>query len=257
MSSTLRSPMTFYIKGTGGNLFHVALMDLFGFLAVTHPQKTAGTWFPAGVAHTPFGDAALSLIGSRVDFFSDEPSLMDDNEDPEEDPTNQTLRTPRFGEWKPLFQPFFPEWRDNLELPELEPRDGTFVFRVSLGKIWRLIAMPSDATLYDLVDCILHSVNFDDDHLHEFTFRDRMGVTQKIAHPAMEEGPWTDEFVIGTLPLEVGQSMSLLYDFGDNWPFTVKLERVEPPSSKAKAKGPRILEKHGKSPVQYAQWDDE
>jgi hypothetical protein len=250
-----KKPGEVYIIGTGGNLFHVALMDLFGCLTVRHPQKTAGPWNPAGVAHTSFGDAALSLISSRVNYFSDELSLMNDDEGPEGDPTDQSLPTPRFGAWQPLFQPFFPAWLENLELPAIEPRDGTFIFRVSLGKIWRLIAMPADATLYDLVDCILGSVNFDDDHLHQFTFRDRMGATQAIAHPAMEEGPWTDEFVIGTLPLEAGQSMELLYDFGDNWPFTVKLERVEPPSTKAK--GPRILEKHGKSPVQYASWDDE
>jgi hypothetical protein len=244
-----------YIIGTGGNFFHVALMDLFGFLVVRHPQKTAGTWYPAGLTHTSFGDAALSLIAARVNCFSDELSLMHDDTDLEGDSTNRSLHAPRFGAWQPLFQPFFPEWLENLELPALEPRDGTFVFRVSVGKIWRLIAMPADATLYDLVDCILRSVNFDDDHLHQFTYRDRMGVTQKIAHPAIEEGPWTDEFVIGTLPLDVGQSMELLYDFGDNWPFSVKLERVESPS--ARAKGPRILEKHGKSPAQYAGWDDE
>jgi hypothetical protein len=117
--------------------------------------------------------------------------------------------------------------------------------------------MPADATLFDFVDCILHSVNFDDDHLHQFAFRDHMGVTRTIAHPAADEGPWTDEIEIGTLPLEIGQSMELLYDFGDNWQFTIKLERVEPPSAKGKAKGPRILERHGNSPVQYAEWDDE
>ena len=48
--------------------------------------------------------------------------------------------------------------------------------------------------------------------------------------------------------------MQLLYDFGDNWQFTVKLERIEPPG--AKAKGPRILESHGKAPSQYPDWEE-
>ncbi len=39
--------------------------------------------------------------------------------------------------------------------------EGTFVFRVSLGKVWRLIALPADASLDDLVDWILRSVKFE------------------------------------------------------------------------------------------------
>ena len=156
---------------------------------------------------------------------------------------------PRFGAWQPLFQPYFPEWRENLEFPEPEPREGMFIFRVTLGKVWRLIAMPADATLDDLVDWILRSVKFDSDHLYEFTYRDRLGAEVSAIHPAMDEGPWADQVPIGTLPLEPGQTMELQYDFGDNWHFTVKLERIEPPG--AKAKKPRILESHGKAPEQY------
>ena len=178
---------------------------------------------------------------------------MQDDEDQHDDVAEEGLEIPRFGAWQPLFQPYFPEWRQNLELPEFEPRDGTFIFRVSLGKTcWRSIAMPADTTLGDLVNWILRSVNFDRDHLYEITYRDRMGVTCSASHPAMDEPPYADNISIGSLPLEPGQSMDLMYDFGDNWRFTIKLERVEPPSGKAKPKAPRILEKHGKSPVQYA-----
>ena len=65
--------------------------------------------------------------------------------------------------------------------------------------------------------------------------------------------PLADQLPIGTLPLEPGQAMQLVYDFGDNWQFTVKLERIEPPGSKAK--GPRILESHGTAPSQYQDWE--
>ncbi len=243
-------PEEVYVMGSVGDLYHVALMDLFGLLSVAQPRTSTGTWKPAGVDHTPFGDAALAFIASRVNVFSDELHPMQENED---DPA-ETPNPARFGAWQPLFQPYFPEWQQNLELPEIEPRDGTFIFRVSLGRIcWRLIAMPADATLEDLVSMILRSVNFDDDHLYEFSYRDRLGATCTINHPAVEEGPWTDQVSIGSLPLEPGQSMELLYDFGDEWHFSVKLERVDPPGGKAKA--PRIIEKHGKSPVQYEESD--
>jgi len=82
---------------------------------------------------------------------------------------------------------------------------------------------------------ILRSVKFDNDHLHEFSYRDRMGARVSVHHPAMDEPPYTDQVKIGTLPLEPGQTMDLTYDFGDNWPFTVKLERIEPPDAKLKA----------------------
>ncbi len=239
-------PDEVYVMGSNGDLYHVALMDLFGLLSVAQPRTSTGTWKPAGVDHTPFGDAVLTLIASRVNVFSDEFRPMQGNEDD----LAETPNPARFGVWQPLFQPYFPEWQQNLELPEIEPRDGTFIFRVSLGKIcWRLIAMPADATLDDLVSMILRSVNFDDDHLYEFSYRDRQGATCTINHPEVENGPWTDEVSIGSLPLEPGQSMTLRYDFGDEWRFTVKLERIDPPGGKAKA--PRIIEKHGKSPVQY------
>jgi len=47
--------------------------------------------------------------------------------------------------------------------------------------------------------------------------------------------------------------MNLVYDFGDNWQFDVKLERIDPPNKRMKK--PRVLEKHGKAPEQYPRWD--
>ncbi len=61
--------------------------------------------------------------------------------------------------------------------------------------------------------------------------------------------------MIGTLPLEPGQSMDLLYDFGDNWHFNVTLERIDPPDARTRTR-PRILESHGKAPEQYPNWDE-
>jgi Plasmid pRiA4b ORF-3-like protein len=124
---------------------------------------------------------------------------------------------------------------------------------VALGDVWRRIAIPAEATLDDLVNSILKSVGFDDDHLYEFAYRDRFGATVRVEHPDSHEGPWTDEVRVGDLPLEPGQMMTLTYDFGDEWQFEVRLERIEPPGSKIKVA--RILERHGKAPEQYPEWD--
>jgi Plasmid pRiA4b ORF-3-like protein len=245
-----RRPQEVYLHGIGRSFYLLALMDMFGLLDVTQPRPPITTWVPARVNCVPFGDAVFTLLDSQflADLRSDPPP--EEGEDQEGAESMQ----PRFGAWQPLFQPYFPEWRQNLELPEPEPRTGTSLFRVSLGKVWRLIAMPAESTLDDLVAWILRSVKFDSDHLYRFKFRDRLGATVRVNHPEMDEGPWTSEVSIGTLPLETGQSMELEYDFGDCWKFTVKLERIEPPGAKVKA--PAIIEKHGKSPEQYPNWDD-
>ncbi len=243
-------PREVYLPGVGRDFYLLALTDLFGLVEVEQPPHPVTTWSPAGVKHVPFGDAVFTLLADvPFDFLpgDDFPQAEDEDE-------AGTPAEPRFGAWQALFQPYFPECRENLEFPELEPREGTFLFRVSLGKIWRLIAMPADATLDDLVGWILRSVDFDSDHLYEFTYRDRLGAEASASHAAMDKGPWADQLPVGTLPLEPRQSMRLVYDFGDNWQFTVKLERIEPPG--AKAKGPRILESHGTAPSQYQDWDE-
>ena len=51
-----------------------------------------------------------------------------------------------------------------------------------------------------------------------------------------------------------GRRTEFHYDFGDDWRFSVKLERVEP--AKAGIKAPSILESKGEAPDQYG-WDDE
>ena len=258
---SLRTAQPKYVHVIGGSrdLYQLALVDLFGLVAVDHRRQSAGTWHPSGVKHTPFGDAVLSLLDSRVNVMRDGGPLQgaDDDRDEEEPPADA------FGLWQPVFQPYFPEWRHNLELPELEPREGTFVFRASLDRdIWRLIAMPADATTADLVDWILDCFNFDDDHLYELSYRDRMGVMRKISGSPFDGGYVDDEdgepIPLGELPIEPGQSMELLYDFGDSWNFSIKLEGIEPPSPKArgKARRPRILKKHGRAPAQYASADD-
>jgi hypothetical protein len=246
----LKRPQEAYLYGIGRSFYLLALMDLFGLLEVEQPRRPITSWSPASVNHVPFGDAVFTPLAS---WFL--PGLRRDSS-PEEDEDQEegTSMVPRFGVWQPLFQPYFPEWRENLELPISETREGTFIFRVSLGEVWRLIAMPADDTLDDLVAWILRSVKFDRDHLYRFKYRDRMGATATANDPEIDEGPWADQIPIGTLPLEPGQTMELRYDFGDNWEFRVKLERIEAPDAKVKV--PAILEKHGKSPEQYPRWED-
>ncbi len=265
-----KKPQQVYVSGVGRDFYLLALMDLFGLLEVVQPTGLVTTWVPAGIKHVPFGDAVCTLLASayvnsvlgrnsalRNEDEGQEEAVDEDEEeeqDDDEEEEKEAQELPCFGAWQPLFHPYFPEWRHNLEFPELVPREGEFLFRVSLGKVWRLIAMPADATLGDLVGLVLDSMEFDDDHLYEFTYRDRLGAKATAVHPADDDGPWADEIEIGTLPLEPGQTMQLRYDFGDDWRFTIKLERIDPPGPEPKP--PRIVESHGEAPAQYEDWND-
>ncbi len=193
----VKTPAYVYAHGVGRDFYLLALMELFGLIKVEQPPRGTTPWVPAALERVPFGDALFSLIVDHVDPLGlDMPPQEDDGDEEDEELENAALDVPRFGAWQPQFQPYFPEWHNNLEIPRLEPREGTFIFRVSLGKIWRLIAIPADLTLDDLVGSILRSMRFDNDHLYEFSYRDRFGIDVSIVHPEIEgdsrDGPHSD-----------------------------------------------------------------
>lgn len=220
--------------------FHnIALLELFGLLTIKQGKAEAGKgWRIASLQRLPLGDAIFRLlfpIGITGKF---------------EDETNIN-----FGQLQPNFQPFFPEWQHNLTLPKQGFTDGIYIFKVSVSRSWRRIAIPAKRQLSWLAGTILDAFDFDDDHLYEFIYKDRFGRTCKVGHPFIESPPFADQVRIGDLPLEPGASMTYLYDFGDNWEFHVQLEAIEPPDSKIKKA--KILEIHGDAPQQYWSEDDE
>ena len=152
-------------------------------------------------------------------------------------------------------QPYFPQRVNNLKLPEPEFRDGVYYFKVSLGKPWRRIAIPANATLDDLAGCIIDAFDFDGDHLYAFELVGRDRRSMNVDHPYSDDADaHTDEVAIGDLPLDKGKSMEFRYDFGANWQFDVALEKIEPEGAEISA--PTIVESRGSAPAEY-DFDDE
>jgi hypothetical protein len=225
-----------YMPGIGSEFLHLALMDMFGLLAVEDgPSKEGEGWRPSAVRKTAWGDAVFALL--QV------PKVMV-GISAEANP-GQVV----FGRLQRVFRPFIPTWRRNLSLPAPVFREGVFVFRVSLGTVWRLIAIPAGMTLEDLAAAILKAFRFDMDHLYQFTYTDRFGASVGAMHPYCEEQPSAEDVCVGDLPLAVGGTMEFLYDFGDDWRFQVKLARTEP--ARAGFKRPAVLESQGEAPSQY------
>jgi hypothetical protein len=221
-----------------------ALLELFGILEIARAATHDGeNWRITTVRPTAFGDVLLNLLlNPQGKAFFDIFRLRDG-------------RTEGKVRWLgDLFRDCFPDCRNTLPEAENEFVDGLWQFKVSLGDAWRRIVIPADAIVDDLIDVILTGFKFDRDHLYELSLRDRSGRIIRITHPYCEDSEFvTDEFAIGFLPLDQGQSATFVYDFGDNWEFTVKLEQILPANSRMKK--PKITAKQGKAPRQY-NYDD-
>lgn len=225
-------------------LHNLALMEMFGLVKVTHGKPDAGKgWRVKKVEPLAPGNAIAQVIFAHhpQDFLSW--GLQLDFTQP-------------WGELQSYFQPYFPEWQQNLAaIAPPEHQVGTYIFKVSLGNIWRRLAISSEATLESLAYLIRESVDFDSDHLDQFSFKNPMGTTTRIFHPYCNEGPFSDEVMVGDLSLKPGMSMTYLFDFGDCWEFNVVLEEIQP--ERPESDTFQILEIHGEAPEQYPSWDDD
>ena len=224
-------------------LHNLALMKLFGLLQVESGQPQAGKgWRIKMVKKLPFGEALMQTV---VRAFFGEETIWESEE-------NAVIS---FGVLRPTLQTYFPEWQNILSLPEPEIGTGVYTFKVSLGKIWRRIAISSQMTLETLSSLILQSVNFDCDHLDMFRYKNPLGRTIEITHPYADGYPSTDEVSIGELSLKEGATMTYIFDFGDWWEFDLKLEKIEPDEKRTDYGA--IIESKGLAPEQYPSWEDE
>jgi hypothetical protein len=224
---------------------NLGLLSLFGCIDIRHGTPIPGErWQIERIYRTPFGEALFALL--LAEFLGNIEKIMGflDEE-----------RIP-VGMLQSILQPYFPKWDKNLVIAGQSSREGVHIFRLSFGRSWRRIALPADGSLDALAIAILDSIHFDYDHLYEFSYRNRFGVVEQFCHPRMGQGPWADEVSVGELPIGIGQTMTFLYDFGDEWEFKVTFERVDP-DMKMDKPDPVVIESHGEPPVQYPQWGDD
>ncbi len=218
----------------------LALLELFGLMTVERDQPAKGqNWCVTNICHTTFGDELLGTVFNEIErsLIAREPSESD------------------FGAWQPVFQSSFPQWINNLKFAEPEFRDGIYYFKVSLGTPWRRIAISAESSLDELAECIIDAFDFDGDHLYAFQFVERDGQKLSVEHPRVGDAELhTDEIAVGYLPLQEGESMPFHYDFGADWRFKVKLEKIAPADPEISV--PIVVESHGEAPAEYGS-DDE
>ena len=240
---------------------NIFLMEMFGLLNLTLSKPSPGEgWRMKQLQPNPWGHTLVKVIHNA--YVNADLQWHSQND-----------ATQPFGELQPTLQPYFPEWQQNLAILSYPFRPGKHIFKVSLGKCWRRIAMSGEATLAEFSGYILDSVGFDSDHLDQFTYQAPNGRTVQVTHPWADGEIITSEVKIGSLPLHEGSTMEYLFDFGDCWKFQIQLESIEPPvtpqgSAKVKQtaktrKSTRIspmgeiLERHGKAPEQYPDFEED
>lgn len=227
-------------------LHNLALMKLFGLLHIESGKPEPGTgWRVKKIMRLPFGDAVMQIV---MQTTLQHGMVWESEENP---------NIP-FGELQSSFKPYFPEWENNLVVSGHEFRPGVYVFKVSLNGIWRRIAISADMNLAHLGGEILESVDFDSDHLDMFVYQNQIGRTVEVSHPYADGMLSTNEVKVGDLPLEEGNSMTYIFDFGDWWEFDVQLEQIQADNSRLGYA--EIIESHGDAPKQYPdedEWDDD
>jgi hypothetical protein len=234
-------------RSRGGLLYDVmdsttaALMELFGWVRLEFDEPAEGEGVRvAAIERTDFGDAMLNPL--YYGYMNREWPTFND-----ESPADP-------GVLRPLFQPYFPEYQRAMETKEWPYLEGKLVFRVAVGKAWRRIAAPDDATLDELAHAILDAFEFDHEHLYCFELRQINGRKLRIACPYENDAAaLTDDVVLGELPISEGGTMTMIFDYGDSWHFNVKLEEV---NSSTEIGPPCVIAKGGTPPAQY-EWEDE
>ena len=236
----------------------IALMQLFGLLDIVSDQAVSGKgWQIKRIVATPWGLSASATYLRAFGYTSTEllAHLLNPSGEvsvEEEVPSEEEMDRPPFFAWADAVIPFFPAWRNSLgESEAVEPFQGNVTFKVSLGpSVWRRIVMPAESAFADLAQFILDAFEFDDDHLYQFRYQDEYTTLRILHDPSCRDvdGDYADEVSLGKAGLFPKQLVEFRYDFGDDWRFDVRVERLDASETGAE---PAVLAKEGKAPQQY------
>ncbi len=139
----------------------------------------------------------------------------------------------------------------------------TEAFMEQNPEINRILEIRGDQTLSVLHQALFKAFGREEEHMYEFQAKgvgpndpdgDRY-VLSVAMEDSLGEPPAGDvaKTKIADLDLEPGESWGYWFDFGDDWWHHIQTLDITAP--KAKGKYPKVSQKVGKNPPQYADWD--
>jgi hypothetical protein len=133
-------------------------------------------------------------------------------------------------------------------------------FMKKIQVVSRTILIPGNQTLADLHRILFQAFDREEEHLYEFQIG---GIgpydpaTQRYGLPiGIEPDDPTKDVTqsrIDALGLEVGQAFGYRFDFGDDWQHQINVLAID--TTVPKGKFPKITDREGASPPQYADFD--
>ena len=118
--------------------------------------------------------------------------------------------------------------------------------------VYRTMEISGKDTLDRLCEFILESYDFIHEHLYEFCMDNRMYSEWSYQYEPEDDSPSTN-VSIDEIGLVKGQNFSLHYDYGDDWMFTIHVQKIE---EEPRKKPPELLKSVGRV-EQYPDWDEE
>lgn len=160
---------------------------------------------------------------------------------------------------------------ENPGTAQTEKTPAGYIFHVAIvgaPDIWRRIQIRADWTLWELHEAIYSAFDRIDDHMFCFYLpkpgsRGRAAIRDAVeyAHPyTVEDAPkfghgpplCAHDGVLAEIGLKPRRRLYYLWDFGDEWWHTVKVEQVlDSIPNRLQA---MVVEKHGKSPNEFKEW---
>ena len=127
------------------------------------------------------------------------------------------------------------------------------VYPAGMGRTaYRVIEIDGKESLTKLCNTIIHSFAFESGHLYEFCMDNRMYSWNSYQYDP-DPGERSTNTKINSLHLLKGQKFSLHYDFGDDWMFTITVQKIEFTVEYAK---PKVIKEKG-IVEQYPDWDED
>jgi hypothetical protein len=132
-------------------------------------------------------------------------------------------------------------------------------------EVSRTILIRGDQTLEDLHHALFDAYGREEEHMYEFQLGGQGPMdpeAKRYVLPVAFEDPGgpapagrVDATTLDSLGLKVGDRFGYWFDFGDDWWHQINVEGVADEVPKGKL--PKVVKKVGKSPPQYADFDDE